>query len=263
MSKTVTKKQENKNVPAKKEETALSAPMDQAWGSEGLDSKDILVPKLLLMQGLSKKVNEGEAQQGQVVDSISGKVVGGIKNIKTKEGEPITMIAFSSFKTWIESEKIGDKYEYRKQYAMTPENADQAQEEVVNGISVRRDRCLNFYVLLKDQIADGTAFPYCVSFRRTSMKAGRKIATIAAQLKALGSKPLAFKNLHLSVTHMQNDQGQFWGFDVGAGENSSTQELNEAFRWHQALKTSTVRVDDSDLKQPEKSPAASEESQDY
>lgn len=253
-----------KNVPAQKEETAvaMTAPVDQAWGSEGLSSSDILVPKLLLMQGLSKKVNDGEAQQGQIIDSISGEVVGGITNIKTKAGEKVKLVAFSSNKTWIESEKIGEKFEYRKQYAYTPENASQDRELVVNGIEVRRDLVLNFYVLRTDQIEAGTAFPLAISFRRTSMKAGRKIATMAAKLKALGNKPLAFKNIELSVVHMQNDQGQFWGFDVNEGEQSTPKQLEVAYHWHKALKAAVVRVDDSDLKQPEKAPEA-EDNQDY
>lgn len=233
---------------AVKEETALAAPMDQAWGSEELGAGDFLVPKLLLMQGISQLVAEGEAQQGQVIDSITNDVVGGITNIKTKECKALDLIAFHSFKSWVEYRKEGDNWEYQATYPMTKENATLETEEVVEGETIRRDRCLNFYVLRPEQIAKGEAFPYVISFRRTSMKAGKKLATIAAQLRALGNKPLAFKHFELSVVQMENDKGTFWGFDLKAGKQSTTDELNEAFKWYKTLQTVEVKIDDKDLR---------------
>lgn len=238
------------NVPA-----VADAPIDEAWGTEGLDASDMLVPKLLLMQGLSKFVTDGDAQQGQVVDSLSKEVVGGITNIKAGTGDKVELVVFSTFKTWIEFEKIDDEYEFVKQFPMNASNVNLAQEEVVNGIEVRRDRCLNFYVLLPSQIADGSALPYVISFRRTSMRAGKKISSMAQRLKALGRKPIAFKKVVLSVVPMQRDDKKWWSYEMEEGENSSQAELNEAHKWYQVLKSATVRVDDSDLKEKAEAPA--------
>lgn len=241
-------KTETTAVAVKSEEMALTAPMDQAWGSEELGAGDFLVPKLLLMQGISELVAAGDAQQGQVIDSITNDVIGGITNIKTKECKNIDLIAFHSFKSWVEYRKDGDNWEYQATYAMTKENMSLETEEVVEGETIRRDRCLNFYVLRPDQIAKGEAFPYVISFRRTSMKAGKKLATIAAQLRALGNKPLAFKHFELAVIQLENDKGTFWGFDLKAGKTSTNEELNEAFKWYKTLQSAEVKIDDKDLR---------------
>lgn len=244
-----------KQLAVAAEETELMLPEGEAWGSEELDASDIVVPKLLLMQGLSKFVTDGECSQGQIVDSLSKKSVGGITNIKSKEGKPVDLVAFSATKSWIDFEKIDGQWVYIKTYPLTGDNVGQPQEEIVNGVEVRRDRCMNFYVLLADQIAAGEAIPYVVSFRRTSMRAGKKIATMAAKLKALGNKPLAFKHILLSVVPMQKDDKTFWGFEVAEGANSTPAELKEAYKWHQTLKTVKARVDDADLKEPLKAEA--------
>lgn len=247
---------------AVKEETGLALPQNQAWGSEELGAGDFLVPKLLLMQGISEAVTNGDAQQGQVIDSITNDVVGGITNLKTQECKVLDLIAFQSFKTWVEFERDGDNWNYKSWYPMTKENANLETEEVVDGVTIRRDRCLNFYVIRPEQIAKGEAFPYVISFRRTSMKAGKKLATIAAQLRALGNKPLAFKHFELSVIALENDKGKFWGFDLKAGKNSTDAELNEAFKWYKTLQSADVKIDDKDLK-TEGAPAKGTEEMDY
>lgn len=241
-------KVEETKAVAVKEETALAAPMDQAWGSEELGAGDFLVPKLLLMQGISEAVANGDAQQGQILDSITNDVVGGITNIKTQECKVLDLIAFHSFKSWVEYKKNGDNWEYQATYPMTKENMGQETEEVVEGETIRRDRSLNFYVLRPEQIAKGEGFPYVISFRRTSMKAGKKLATIAAQLRALGNKPLAFKHFELSVIPLENDKGKFWGYDLKAGKQSTNEELNEAFKWYKTLQTAEIKIDDKDLR---------------
>jgi hypothetical protein len=229
------------------QEKSVALPQNQAWGSEELGAGDFLVPKLLLMQGLSQLVTDGEAQQGQIVDSITNDVLGGITNIKTKECKVLDLIAFQSFKSWVEFVKDGDNWEYRATYPMTKENQSLLMEEVLAGETIRRDKCLNFYVLRPDQIESGEAFPYVISFRRTSMKAGKKLATIAAQLRALGNKPLAFKHFELSVIPLENDKGSFWGYDLKAGKTSTEKELTKAFEWYKTLQTVEVKIDDKDL----------------
>jgi hypothetical protein len=218
--------------------------IESGWGGEGLHGSDLLVPKMLLMQGLSKLVADGAASPGQIRDSLTGDLFGG----KTgKDVKPVEIIAFSSFRTWVIFEKKNGKDEYVKTIPITPENEGLAITEVVNGVEVRRDKCLNFYVLRPEDIKDGSAFPYLISFRRTSGRAGKKLATFAAKLRVF-KKPLASKVMMLSVESMENDKGKFFGLDISQGRDSTPEEIKEAFQWHEALKTATVRVDDSDLK---------------
>lgn len=251
---------EEKNLPAAKEATEIMEMGSGAWGSEGLESSDILVSKILLMQGQSKFVQRGDAAIGQLVDSVTGEVLGGVTNSKTKEITPIELIAFSSFKTLITSKKVGDKFEFMKVEPMGPDNVNLAPEEVVDGLTIRRDRCLNFYVLRPEDIKAGNAFPYLLSVRRTSYKAGRQITTMGQKLKAF-KQPLAAKCIQLGVEFKENDQGAFWAFTASPGRVSTQEELKEAHRWYTAFKTQSVRHDDSDLKEEPvaRSPAAAGE----
>jgi hypothetical protein len=226
----------------------MPAVPESSWGSEGLSNSDILVPKLLVMQGLSDLVAEGKANVGQIRESINGELLGGM--VKPKEQTAVEVVAFSSFKTWVIFEKKNGKDEYVKTVPMTPENEGWLIDEVIGGVQVRRDKCLNFYVLLASELKAGTAFPYLVSFRRTSMRAGKKLATMAAKLRVF-KKPLAAKIINLGVLAEENDKGKYFVFDVTQGRSTTTDELAAAHQWYEALKTTNVKVDDSDLKKPE------------
>lgn len=243
-------------APAKEETTKALAAVPQggglvaasaaeaAWGSEGIGGGDLLIPKLTIMQGLSKLVTAGEAMVGEIRDSLSGDHKGGKKG---KEVTPVPMIAFQSFKTWVVFEKRNGKDEYVKTIPITAENEGLAINEVVGGVEVRRDKCLNFYVLLPSEIAEGMAFPYLVSFRRTSSQAGRKLATFSAKLRAF-KRPMASKVFDLGVETLENDKGTFFGYTIAMGRDATPQELAEARKWYDTLKTATVKHDDSDLK---------------
>jgi len=229
------------NVPAVQSESA-------AWGMEEITAQDIILPKLLLMQGLSKIVTAGDAAQGQIVNSVTKEVVGGISNIKTKAGEPVELVCFKLFKTWVEFDKIEGQWVFRKTYPMDASNLDLAQEEIVSGVEVRRDRCMNFMVLLPSEIEEGAALPYVVSFRRTSMQAGKKIASAQKRWQALGAaNPVCHKTFKMSVIQKTKDDKNFWAFEMEEGRETSAEEQAECKKWFTALQKMNAKIDDSDL----------------
>lgn len=235
---------------------ALTESQSGAWGSENVASSDLIIPKILATQGLSKLVSEGKATVGEIRDSLNGEKLG-------DKSTPVDIIAFSSFRTWVIFEKRNGKDEYVKTERITPENEGWAINEVVNGVEVRRDKCLNFYVLLPSEIESGMAFPYLVSLRRYGMQAGKKLSTFAAKLKAF-NKPIAAKVFKLGVVKQENDKGVFFVFDVTAGRDSSAAELAEAHKWYKTVQTATVKHDDSDLKaEAAQAPSYQDESQDF
>lgn len=237
MSKEVAKKQ--------KQEVVVAPEAVGSWGSENLDSKDMIVPKLLVMQGMSKLVTDGVAMVGQIRESIEGNLLGGI--VKPKEMQPIEVIFFGSFKTWVVYENENGMDQYKGTVPFSVENQDWQLNEVVDGVAVRRDKTLNFYCLTVADIKAGMVFPYVVSFRRTSMPAGKKLATIAKKLSAF-NKPMAYKVFNLGVEMKENDKGKFFVPTIEATRDSTEAELKEAYKWHLTMKSASVKVDDSDLK---------------
>lgn len=236
---------------------ALGGQVD-AWGMEELNAGDIIMPKLLLMQGLSKLVTAGEANQGEIANSLTKEVLGGITNIKAKTCTDVEVVCFKAFKTWLEFDKVEGEWVYRKQYPMDATNVDLAQEETVNGVEIRRDRCLNYYVLLPKEIAAGSALPYVVSFRRTSMQAGKKIASATTRWKALGAaNPICHKTFKLTVIQKTKDDKNYWAFDVNEGTPVNAEAQAECKKWFNALQKMSVKIDDSDLKETDPVEAAS------
>lgn len=234
------------------------ASANDAWGMEELNAGDIIMPKLLLMQGLSKMVASGDRQQGEIVNSLTKEMLGGITNIKAKACADVEIVCFKAFKTWLEFDKVAGEWVYRKQYAMDASNVDLLQEETVNGIEIRRDRCLNYYVLLPKEIAEGSALPYVVSFRRTSMQAGKKIASATTRWKALGAQnAICHKSFNLTVIQKTKDEKNYWAFDVTEGKATNAEAQAECKKWFTALQKMSVKVDDSDLKEVDPTEAPS------
>lgn len=229
------------NLPAVPDdgETLPAVPDSGAWGSEGVDSRDILMPKILLMQGLSKLVTSEKAKMGDFVDSLSHTILGG------KE-KPLDFIPFHTFKTWIIFHEVNGKLEYVRQEPMTPLNQDWPLEEVMEGTKVRRDKAINIYCVLPEQVATGEFFPYLISFRRTSYTAGRKLTTAFAKLKMFKIAP-AKRVFSLSCTKQENEKGVFYVADVVEKRKSTEPEVKAAWDWHLVMQSANVKIDNSDL----------------
>jgi hypothetical protein len=255
MSRATTTKETKKTtpppqVPAVKANNLPTEAYEQNWGTEGTDSRDILIPKLLIMQGLSKMVTEDKAQMGDFVDSVTGELLG---SGREKALQDVNFIPIMTFKTWVEYEKIEvkgkePKLEFKRIIPMDETNANWELEEDKDGITIRRDRCINFYVLLANKTDD---LPYLITFRRTSYRAGQKLATHfkKCELAALRGKPVppAATIFKLSASKMTNEKGTFYVVDVTPSEPTPKESLKMAWDWFQMLKASNVKVDHSDL----------------
>jgi hypothetical protein len=219
------------------------------WGTEGVDSSDILIPKLLMMQGLSKLVSADKAQMGDIVNSVTNEVLG---TAREKDRKPVTIIPIMTYKTWVEHEIIGDKRKFLRIIPMDKTNADLPNESEgtgeLTGKLISRDRALNFYVLVK---GDESGLPYAMTFKRTSYRTGQKLATHfkTCELAALRGKPVppAATTFNVCGNKVTNDDGTFYVLDIEPGEKTTGDDLQRAYEWWMTLKKSTVKVDNSDL----------------
>lgn len=217
-----------------------------AWGTENVSAKDIIIPKILLMQGQSSFVTEGIAMVGQLIDSVSKEVLGGAwgkdKNV------PVEFIPFYTFRTWVESRKNGEKFDFVRQVPMTASNEDLPVEFTEGNDVMRRDRCINVYALLPRDLEAGAGYiPYVISFRRTSFTAGKKLSSFLSKLADFG-KPAAAKIFRINVLDKENDKGKFKIFDIEQVSDTPKEYMAQAYKWYKKVQTSAVKVDDSDLK---------------
>jgi hypothetical protein len=227
------------------------------WGAASdVDTSDVLIPKLLLMQGLSKLVAEGDAAQGEIIRSTTGKAL-------AKKGEAVDFIPLMTYKTWVLEEKVGSKYEYRRVEPMTAANKDLPLEFVDGANQWRRNRCLNFYVLLPQDISKEAAalkaaaagdlpdpedalLPCVLSFRRTSYNAGKILATHFKKAEHFKVTP-AVTVFKLSSTVEKNELGTFHAFTVEPGRKATVEELTVAKRWFDTLQKVQVKVDEPEV----------------
>lgn len=247
-----------KNTPAVKESNLPVLDMSE-WdvGSQHL-GQDIVIPKILPMQGQSQLVTDMKAQVGEFRDSVSGAKLGSI-------AEPFEIIPFHVDKVWdILVEKTSDKGEKQFEYErsepiienpMQPgynDNLEWTGEE--DGTPIKRVRRMNFYCLLPGEIASGGAIPYVMSFKSTSFREGKKMFSqmYLRNLKAKLPPPaFAFK---LAGIKAKNDRGQTYIVPtVELGRRTTEAEIAECLEWYKTIKGKkpgvTAVVDDSDLKQ--------------
>jgi hypothetical protein len=206
-----------------KQETSLTIPSVDAWGTPDIGAQDILIPKILLMQGLSQFVADGAAQIGDFRDSVSGALLG---NLST----PIQFLPVHIDKTWVLSKKIGDRFKYQTMMPVTRDNENMEWEYTDNeGVLCRRDYTMTCYCLLPSDVKEGLPMPYTISFRRTSMRAGKKLFTqMYIRNKQAGKVPPA-SVMELSAKREKNDQGTYMVLDIAPVRASSNEEIHACF----------------------------------
>ncbi len=233
-----------KNEVATKSENAVGAanPFARKSTSQStIDRKDILIPKLLLMQGLSELVADEKASMGDLVNSVTGKVL-------SKGGKPLNIIPLTHFKTWVIYEIIDKKAEYKEIVPYTPANADWEWTATEGGVELRRDQCLNFYVMVEDEMKDPRAFPYLLTFRRTSYRSGRKLVNHFTEAEMADLEPYA-GIVALSAYKDKNDDGVFYVFDIAPVKDTPPEYAEKLVKWVETLSQNQHKVDNSDLEE--------------
>lgn len=218
--------------------------------SEGFDSSDLLLPKVLLMQGLSRMVGDAKAVMGEMRDSIEGKLLG------TPE-QPVECIPLHMNKSWILFKNENGKLQYNGQVPLTADNKDWEWEVLdKNGnLLMRRDKCINVFCILVSDLAEDSYLPHLISFRRTSFNAGRKLFSRLESRKQVFNKALESETFKLACFREKNDKGVFFVQDVIKGRPTTPEEQAATTIWKGLVHGNKVKIDDSDLVQ-ESAPVA-------
>jgi len=203
----------------------------QAWGAKTADSSDLLISKVLLMQGTSVAVGNQEAKAGQIVDSVTLEVLGsGLKG----EEKTLKVIPLFQTKSWVRYEVLDGGPEWKEEVPYGPENADLKWEEEVDGVKWRNDASLNYYVMLADQVDDPTAIPFVISFRRTMYRTGRAWDTYFKRCEGAGVPP-ASTVFELGVTTKSKDKNTWWIYTSKPAGKTTPKALETCYKWYTVL----------------------------
>jgi hypothetical protein len=183
-------------VPAVREQNAISTQVSNAeldeWGMP-VSARDIIIPNIYLMQPMSEKVTAGDAAFGDFRESLSNEKLGDFK-------EGFDVVPLMLEKLWVEFDDSDDldEKEYLRTVPVTPANEalpyeDQEKDQETGKMrKIARDLVFRFYVLLLKDLEMGTALPHIISFRRTSLRAGKQLAT-----------QMYVKTVQLTRSHLQ------------------------------------------------------------
>lgn len=221
---------------SKKQETLPSTNLGD-WGqAPALSSQDYVISKILPMQGLSDKVMDQVAAFGELRDSVTNECYGGI-------GKPMEFIPFHMSKVWVEEDfdQGTKKYKFARIVPITHEN-DQLPYE---SDGVKRTRQYNFFVLLPEEIKKEHALPKLLSFKSTSLQAGKILNTqMYVNNPAAKLSPAAFV-MKLTVKSEKNDKGTYAVLSVEKVRRADTAEEGMALHWFKVLKAGQVKIDEN------------------
>ncbi len=253
MSKTEVTTQENKELAVHRKGN---------WGAgKHVDAADILIPKILCAQAISEAVTRDEVKLGEFYDSVEKQVLATFDRKNEAKTQDLEIIIFGTFKHWVINHD--DEYHetipfqptvYDKDGAVKIQGNDQwAYEETVDKVEIQRDNVINFYCVLPQEIKEDPdfAFPYVLPLKRTSRKAGQKIATRLRKLEAR-NRPSACQVFKLSrKIEMNKQKKEYFVIDAMISRDATDAEMAVAYKWWDALdkKKVNVKIDDSDYRE--------------
>lgn len=203
-------------------------PLDMSFSSEDISANDIIMPKLWAMQGLSELVSEGKAKMGDLIDSLTGEILGGFS-------KPVRFVPIEFKKLWYRTRGR----ELIEVLPVTPEN-EHIPFEDVGGI--KNSRSIIFYGLIGD-----SQLPYMINFKGTSFVEGKKLLTMAFVLSKMAKKNATDFAFKIGTRKESNDKGTYAVYTIEKDGASTESEQELASMWIETIrasKQSRVKVTD-------------------
>lgn len=221
----------SKKEVTKATSTDVAVPSMDDFGVPDVTSKDILIPKVLCMQKMSKLVEDEKAKVGDFVDSLTGDVIASIV-------KPLEFIPFYLEKLWFRSRKEGTRFKLEEITPVTPENEGRRYQEMIGGNEYRNEKHMQFYCILPHD----PTLPYIITFKVKSERAGKALATqMYVKNRAAGKTPAA-KVMALSGHKEENEAGSFIVLDTKVVRESTPEEINTCLEWFRMIKAGQAKV---------------------
>lgn len=221
--------------------------------TEDVLRSDIVLPSILLMQGLSEFVKERKAQSGDIVRSKPFQLLGG-------PDKPLDFIPITFTNGWRIGEIVGGREEFRGREARNSGNEDLPWEFEKNGAKWKRTKTINLYALLPADIEaelaekarcekdgeifdlDKTLMPVAIEFRSTGYNAGKAISTHFQKAKMHNALPYNYV-LRLSCSAESNAKGDYYVYDVVTSpEKLKKDYMPLTAQWAETLRTAKVEI---------------------
>lgn len=223
---------------AEKKSTEVSQEIDMdAFGGPAVSGSDIIIPKVLCMQKMSDAVDRDVAKVGDFIDSLTEEKLGSIE-------EPVKFIPFHMEKVWLVQKKVGEKFVFDRFEDVTAQNENQPWEQTIGGEEYKFQKTYNFYALLEQD----PSMPYVISFRSTSAKSGRVLATQMYVKNRAQKKTPASYVMELYGDKESNDQGTFIVTKTRVSRESTQEEIKSCLEWYKTITAGEAKIHDDEGK---------------
>lgn len=201
----------------------------------GVETKDLVIATIQVMQNTSGLVAEEKAKLGQIVNMQTEALVGGIDT-------PVQILPLKLFKT-LRVYDVSSGFKFLREEPLTSLNEKSEGEGMENGIPVKRYHTFNFFVLLKKDMEKGEGFPCLVRFRSTGMNAGRQLATYLYKLVFFNKKPYT-NFVGLSTKKEKKDTNVYAVpvIETKSPEAATPEQVAEAESWLAMLAAGNYKV---------------------
>jgi hypothetical protein len=245
-----------------KKESSVPAVSTPDVGTEVLLASDMVIPRVLLMQGQSEFVKEGKAKVGQFVRSTNVEVLGDEEN-------PFHIIPLTFIHRWRhDSVSKAGKKKYVRTIARDVTNEVLPYEFEEDGQQMVRTKVIDVFALLAKDIVvakgqtfvegtipslDALLLPVLISFKSTGYAAGKSVHDLFMRVRKLREKCptlMAYNyGCMLGCYSDENDSGHFHVPRITSGPNTDPKFLDDCSYWYDLLTRhgQSVKTDDSSL----------------
>lgn len=204
-------------------EVQASIPQGLSFGLESVTSKDLKFPLMYIAQAMSKVCADGVATQGDIVENVENRILGGKKG-------PAKVIPYFFQKSYQVQKEINGKKEF---HAIEPYDTEREFEEVKDGVKYINQACFNFFVLV---VGDETKSKYMLSFRgsKNLNSAGRPMLSQLMNSVQRGIPPYAVV-YDIGVKQVENDKGKWFVFTASPDRDSKVDQETMEFAKQAAM----------------------------
>jgi len=250
-----TKEEVESQVPAKKEESSIrvSGAGGTPLGFEDTDMNDVQLPRVAVLQGLSKIVTEGKGKVGELANSLTKEVY----------GNELMFIPLFAFKSRV-------KFQLAKGAVCMSLNAINCSYNT-DGSHQVADDCLgcvdtqwpaegegakegppcslvyNFPVLNANNLKE---FPVSISCMRTGTKAAKKLLSMAR----ITGEDFFARKYRMVTKKASSDKGEYFIADFELAGKVTDEEYTAALTWFKTLRQKSISVDLEDHHNEEEAP---------
>ena len=206
-----------------KQSTEVAVPTDLgAWGDVVVEQKDLVLPKILIQQALSEAVKQKKANDGDLLNTLTGEVL----------GTEVELLPFYVKQSVVIEKWNGKKFEFHS--VIQYDGKSRPFEEEINGVRYKNSHMYEFFCL-----TSSLGLPHILPFKGTSNKVGKQLFTMMYVSNIAEKLTPAGKWIKYSTKNEVNKDGDsYYVSHFNPGKKATNEEVKECLKWIETLKNS-------------------------